>query len=31
MKAGEEDAQKILDEAAAVAEKRMKEKHSRTS
>jgi len=31
MKAGEEDAQKILDEAAAVPEKRIKEKHSRTS
>lgn len=31
MKAGEEAAQKILDEAAAVAEKRNKEKYSRTS
>ena len=28
MKAAEENAQKILDEAAAIAEKRIKEKHS---
>ncbi|MDH5460426.1 MAG: hypothetical protein OEW71_05280 [Candidatus Bathyarchaeota archaeon] len=30
MNAAEEDAQKILDEATALAEKRIKEKHSRT-
>ncbi len=31
MKTTEEDAQKILEEAVALAEKRIKEKHSRTS
>lgn len=31
MKTGEEDAQKILDEAVTVAEKRIREKHSGTS
>lgn len=31
MKAAEEDAQKILEEAAALAEQRIREKHSRTS
>lgn len=31
VKASEEDAQKILEEAAALAEKRIKEKHPRTS
>jgi len=31
MKAAEEDAQKILEEAAALAENRIKERHSQTS